>query len=480
MLLVDHRSFHKHSTNPKTGRKYWKCSRRRTKDVRCPSSCHTFDDFASVPTPHDPSCMPLSNAEMVAYENRKGRFSMKLEPAAVSRLNQTAPVYGSNTIKDENFGNQDVFNETYQGFQNGESYLDEEQMVLNDLESNNDNENQDLILTEGQASIGSLIKDITVPDDNQANATKFRPILPKPGCENGVADDSKLKYITSKVGHPMLVVDDYSFHKHSINAKTGRVNWRCSRRRVKDIRCPSSCFTENGINGLPTPHHVNCYPMSAPAEFRNQQSYSTPHFNRNNGRFNGNCTNKSEFEYTEDGYDTFDNTNDEYCDSEIQFDKSTMGQNEDMYNGYRNDEFDSHSDGGGNNGDYNGSEDKHQEEDYLHSNSDFPHSVQTDEVLPEYNSSDYSAEPESFAKLISDLNDMKRRERLYRERLANSDKEVERIKGSAMKTIQSMKWKTKMNEIDMFSLKASLHQKNTQNVNLRKLVDEMMAKVSCK
>ena len=69
-----------------------------------------------------------------------------------------------------------MFNEMYQGFQNGESYLDEEQMVLNDLESNNDNENQDLILTEGQASIGSIIKDITLPDNNQANATNLAMI----------------------------------------------------------------------------------------------------------------------------------------------------------------------------------------------------------------------------------------------------------------------------------------------------------------
>jgi len=155
----------------------------------------------------------------------------------------------------------------------------------------------------------------------------------------------------------------------------------------------------------------------------------------------------------------------------MQFNKSN---NNEYANGYQNhvDEFDTHSDGL----DYPASDDK-PDDDFLPANGDYPHSEQTDEVLTEYNSSDYSTEPESFAKLIADLNDMKRRERMYRERLTNSDREIDRVKSNASKAIQALKWKSRVNEIDMFSLKASLHQKNTQNANLRKLLDEMMSKV---
>jgi len=63
---------------------------------------------------------------------------------------------------------------------------------------------------------------------------------------NSKSNEKKISFVTSNVGHPMLVVDMYTFHKHSTNPKTGRINWRCSKRRVKDIRCSSSCYTING------------------------------------------------------------------------------------------------------------------------------------------------------------------------------------------------------------------------------------------
>jgi len=424
--------------------------------------------------------LPLSNEELSIYEKRKPRLSLMVK---AENVNESSYMNSNN--------NTGIFNETYNGdsFQdNPANDLDEEEMVLKDLESSNNNqnniENQEIIADNQEpASIDSIIKDITVPDT--PNPTSFRPILPKPTPPFNTKSDSsssaaaftneegKLKFVTSKVGHPMLVIDDYSFHKHSVNPKTGRVNWRCSRRRVRDIRCPSSCFTDNNENAsIPTPHHVNCYPMSAaPADFmaaRKRQSTSRPQFTNNNTPHLSN-----EFDETMDDYDTtnFDTTNSFYDTENVQFSKSNgNGCHDDYMNGYH-DELETQSDVL----DYPASEDNKPDEEY--SVREYPNSEQTDEVLTEYNSSDYSTEPESFAKLIADLNDMKRRERMYRERLTNSDREIDRIKRSAMKTIQTLKWKSRMSEIDMYSLKASLHQKNTQNANLRKLVDEMMAKV---
>lgn len=59
-------------------------------------------------------------------------------------------------------------------------------------------------------------------------------------------DNHPVSFVMSNVGHPMLAVNQYTFHKHSTNQKTGRINWRCSKRRVKDINCPSSCYTVDG------------------------------------------------------------------------------------------------------------------------------------------------------------------------------------------------------------------------------------------
>ena len=74
-----------------------------------------------------------------------------------------------------------------------------------------------------------------------------------------------LEFVTSNAGHPMLVIDKYTFHRHSTSAKTGRTNWRCSRRRVKDIRCNSSCNTTGSSAAAdtatqPSPHDPSCRP----------------------------------------------------------------------------------------------------------------------------------------------------------------------------------------------------------------------------
>lgn len=55
----------------------------------------------------------------------------------------------------------------------------------------------------------------------------------KSGIAGSQYESRKISFVTSNVGHPMLVVDMYTFHKHSTNQKTGRINWRCSKRRVK-------------------------------------------------------------------------------------------------------------------------------------------------------------------------------------------------------------------------------------------------------
>lgn len=63
----------------------------------------------------------------------------------------------------------------------------------------------------------------------------------------GILGNKNIRFVKSNVGHPMLVVDQFSFHKHSTNPKNGRINWRCSKRRVRGINCSSSCYTTNGI-----------------------------------------------------------------------------------------------------------------------------------------------------------------------------------------------------------------------------------------
>ena len=86
--------------------------------------------------------------------------------------------------------------------------------------------------------------------------------------------NKSITFVTSKVGHPMLVVDNYAFHRHSNNPKSGRINWRCSRRRVKEIRCPSSCFTIEQTVSNPTPHDPKCEPMSEVALKNSQRSHT--------------------------------------------------------------------------------------------------------------------------------------------------------------------------------------------------------------
>lgn len=388
------------------------------------------------------------------------------------------PAFTDTTANDYKFNNTEnndctisqIFTENYNGdsFQNQDGPMDEEEMVLNDLESNENQADEEASPHGDQevkgTSIDSIIKDIAVPDNSG----------PK-GEHIGSDENSKLKFITSKVGHPMLVIDDYSFHKHSFNPKTGRINWRCSRRRVRDIRCPSSCYTENGVASRPTRHHDNCYSLSDPtpkpkrtlsrSQLISKTSLDgyTPLGNRTmngeNDYNNASFDNSQEFHPFGDHDDHFGKNGGDNCDYD---------QNE-VYNDY--------GDVIENSGEEFLDYDESDRGDYLaYDANEVNGPDEDDDELPEYRPDDYSCEPESFSKLINDLNDMKRRERLYREKLSRAHTEIEKVKKLSMQQIQSMKWKVKIVEIDLLSLKSSLHQKNTQNSNLRKLVDEMMTK----
>jgi hypothetical protein len=70
MLVNQNYTFHRHSTNPKSGRINWRCSRRRVKEIRCPSSCHTINGIVSTAAPHDPKCLPLSEAALESYKHK--------------------------------------------------------------------------------------------------------------------------------------------------------------------------------------------------------------------------------------------------------------------------------------------------------------------------------------------------------------------------------------------------------------------------
>lgn len=57
---------------------------------------------------------------------------------------------------------------------------------------------------------------------------------------------------------------------------------------------------------------------------------------------------------------------------------------------------------------------------------------------------------------------------------------MNRIKKVSSDQIQALRWKSKMLEIDMLALRSNINQKNLENSNLKKLVDEMMSKLKSK
>lgn len=617
MLVVDRYTFHRHSSNPKTGRTNWRCSRRRVKDIRCASSCHTVDDMASTPTAHDPNCLPLTNAELMAYQVRRE----KINNSQSFKLHES-----SNHVEEENTSNG--FNYTTDNFQNREIGSDEEELndVLQDLNENVINEddnnlgenhhdsnlNSDYNTNKDSGfnndeSLDSSVQDSGIEANNtisgiiecnkkllsninnnklfgrhqnihsvNTSPLKANPTLKLPitsSVANG-GDNKSIYFVTSKVGHPMLVVDQYTFHKHSMNPKTGRINWRCARRRVKEIRCSSSCYTVDGVVSNPTQHDQKCLPLTEELlkayqnkraklsannyisskvnnfmpmktinmkaesyttlkakainnnnqssdyngdnEYENNDTYRFEEFNSmvndvsesdlnyertspvpkfqqlyRNKRKENMPTRSSENsdEYNSDNLTITnlidDNQNHQVCqdgDMIDQNEEDNYFENEDL--GYNEEHFNYEN---GENGEQNFNDSNHHEKSDIDSYEDIDQSdyvngdhddLKITGATNDYlNEANCSTSPDSISRMINDLNELRRREKIYSEKLRNANSEMNRIKRLTSKQIQSLHWKSKMMEIDMSSLKSSIQQKNMENQNLKRLVDDMMTKL---
>ncbi len=282
MLLIDHYTFHRHSSNPKSGRINWRCSRRRVKDIRCPSSCYSVNEQASRPTPHDPSCHPLNNAELSSYNVKRDRFNTKNVQKFYEDLKSSDNGIKSNESINFQIQNRDIDSDEEE-LNDVLNNLDEQILHQNDPDelkieissktsspSNNNQNNSNDTESTGYQSTSNTISAIIEETVRMSKETNLqRPYqrriynaLTRPLPTTSPDTKNSIYFVTSKVGHPMLVVDQYTFHKHSTNPKTNRVNWRCSRRRVKEIRCPSSCYTVEGDVSNPTPHDIKCQPIS--------------------------------------------------------------------------------------------------------------------------------------------------------------------------------------------------------------------------
>lgn len=647
MLVVDRYTFHRHSSNPKTGRTNWRCSRRRVKDIRCASSCHSVDDMASAPTVHDPNCLPLTNAELMAYEIRREKLN-------ISAFNLQDP--SSNIIDEENLSNG--FNFTTDSFQNREVASDEEELndVLHDLNENvmkeennqspepqnltdNDYNKRDSGYINDESLDSSSIQDSTIEantnntisaiiesnkkllsniNNNKSfgrhqnqhinkspikltnSATTLLTLDPIASTLAHNNQSKSIYFVTSKVGHPMLVVDQYTFHKHSMNPKTGRINWRCARRRVKEIRCSSSCYTVDGVVSNPTHHDPKCYPLTEELlkTYQNKraklvannsistkletftnfktinmkaESYTTLkakamnnlnnikqlQYNDSNGdnEFeNNNNTNNSN---NNTKFEEFNNLNDlsdmnDMSDQIYEERQSPVPKFQQMYRNKRKDNMPTRSNE--NSDEYNSDnlpmthlidDPDHENEDndvinqtdeenyyetedlgyneeplnynehqievgeqHLEDNEDGEQQNRVNSEMESYvdvmnnqnghvnghdhddlgkvvsgasneylDESSYSSSPQSLSRIVSDLNEMKRKEKVYSEKLRNANSEINRIKRVTSKQIQSLHWKSKMMEIDMSSLKSNIHQKNMENQNLKQLLDDMMTKL---
>lgn len=386
MLIVERYTFHRHSSNPKTGRTNWRCSRRRVKDIRCPSSCHSVDDTTSIPSAHDPNCAPLSNSELTTYRIRAEKYSNQLQ------LKLNTPADDNIDLNDS----CDFNNYNTDSFQNREVDSDEEELnvVLNDFENvindgantttdNNTSgnvqdidENNSHIIdqlsqhsalnsddNQGESEHNTNVNGDDVRDEESVNSemyqaneedftepsntisgiiesnkklldhikSKMNTFMESQGSQqqpqqrlqnsnqssssssstsstmlsnsisipklNSINANHSIYFVTSKVGHPMLVVDSYTFHKHSTNPKTNRINWRCARRRVKDIRCSSSCYTVDGVVSTPTSHDAKCSPLTDEMlrVYQNKRAkVSTP----NSGSFNQSTINTKADSFT--------------------------------------------------------------------------------------------------------------------------------------------------------------------------------------
>ena len=146
-----------------------------------------------------------------------------------------------------------------------------------------------------------------------------------------------LEYVLSNAGYPMLVVDRFAYHKHSTSPKTNRTIWRCSRRRVKDIRCTSACNTFEDEVSKPSPHDPNCYELTKSELMLFNSRKEKMNMKVEAGLYEPDLTNKSLLPTEQDCTISklFDNTNQSFKQNEQQdgansklFDYTTNVNNE--------------------------------------------------------------------------------------------------------------------------------------------------------
>lgn len=444
--------------------------------------------------------MPFSNGELMAMQMKRERLT-NINNMSQNEPNNTINTYGSENGENHNDCTiSNIFNES--GF-NTEAYnntTSNQDRELDDDDINNvidgygDENEADITSFHEQhdddgnmqemkhESLDSIIKDFShtpVKQHQQSNGTL--------GDSSSSDENKNLRFVTSKVGHPMLVVDNHTFHKHSANPKTGRINWRCARRRVRDIRCSSSCYTENGTSSRPTPHHVNCFPFSEISlrdtyNKNRTEAHKTVFGSQNKSNSfannNGNHLNETSngFDENNEEYEDFDHM-DSYYEKDNVIDESIENQNG-HYGGFNEtceeDFVDYHDNQDGVGDEFGGvNGDSHLGHNGI---SHGPESADLDTSFP---LNDYDPDSaESFSQLINDLKLMKQREKNYQAKLSKVNAELDRVRKSANVQIHSLRWKSKMTEIDVSSLKASMQQKTSENAHLRKLVQEMMGKLS--
>lgn len=504
--------------------------------------------------------MSLTNGDLLSFNTKREQLN-----------NNTYLLHNNNNNNNQNENNNNSLmpqlhllnsyneNATTDSFQNREVDSDEEELndVLNDLdpepvikqESEVGSAKDDNDLTHEESSIDSLLNVETtntlnamieatsrltnhtneaLQSHNQNRMLMYQPrsiVRQLPTVDNFNNNSSEKKsiyFVTSKVGHPMLVVDQYTFHKHSTNPKTNRINWRCSRRRVKEIRCSSSCYTIDGVVSNPTPHDVKCYPLSEALLTNYQNKRAKITYNGCGGLINmkaDSFTTLKNKEASSSTTTTVDennasnefNNNDEYSNDDLPMDDDP--EEDDPYknrprlqlleSGFRNkrkenmptrsnesseevncEEF---NDGDGvgvgnlnlvaegdgeqlqdvdelfyeNDGDYQSSE----------NNGNDGESVYYDDSVEE------ECDMTNSSNVLSQLVDLKRKYRESTAKLRSANSEVDRLKRTSSLQIQSYVWKSKIMEMDMSSLKSIVHQKNVENSNLKKLVDDMISKL---
>lgn len=174
MLVVDSYTFHKHSTNPKTGRINWRCARRRVKDIRCSSSCYTVDGVVSTPTSHDAKCSPLTDEMLRVYQNKRAKVSA-LNNGSFNKSTINTKVDSFTSLKNKvnlSNGNEaskqidSEYEADFNGYNNNRYSMPIYQMCRNKRKENqpvrsNDNTSEDMKLFNKSTSGSSQMENIT-------------------------------------------------------------------------------------------------------------------------------------------------------------------------------------------------------------------------------------------------------------------------------------------------------------------------------